>query len=348
MSSAMSVCAPSLPRAEFHDFSRMVQENRIWVEAAARRQVGDPTLAEEVAQDVFLQLAALPGRPEDLGALRSWLVRCVWYLSANARRKAMRRRTAEAGAARENLDTGSPPCGPALPLEELTAALESLPELERALVLEYYFEGRGHTEIGSRHHLSGEAARKRIARALNQMRSHLERRGIAVPLLALAAAPGLRNGTAAAAGTPAVVSGSLKSCLLTVAACTAVALPVMFTQQRTITDWQQQTAQATQEAQEARMLARPPGEDTLWTPFRRETDPAHFPDISPLAHGFTASFSAWSQPGDFTGPLSLQITLTLTNLPAGPESPENPVNLPAPAWVDLAPPAPVSVAGNPP
>lgn len=221
-------------------------------------------------------------------------------------------------------------------MEELTAPLEALPELERALVLEYYFEGRSHAETGRRHDLSGEAARKRISRALNQMRLHLEQRGTAMPWLALAAGLSLRN--PAAAGTSAVVSGSLKTMLLTVTACTAVACPAWLHQERKITELQQQTAVANHKAGEARMVSGPPGEDLLW-PVHRATDPALFPDILPLTQGFAASFSAWSQPGDFSGPLSLQITLTLTNFPAGPA-------LPAPALVEVLPRVPAS--GNPP
>jgi RNA polymerase sigma-70 factor, ECF subfamily len=337
MSPAMNVFAPSLPPAEFSDFSRVMQENRFWVEAAARRQVGDPALAEEVAQDVFLRLAALPGRPEDLGALRSWLLRCVWYLSANARRKAARRRSAEAEAALENMDPGSPHPPPGLPVEELAAALASLPDLERVLVLEYYFEGRSHTEIGDRHQLSGEATRKRIARALHQMRSHLERRGVAVPWPLLTGGLGLHHGPMAAAGPPALLSGSLKTAVLTAAACTAVAFPVFLNQQRKMTELQQQTDLAHQQAREEQILSGSAGENALWIPVRRETDPALFPDIPPLSQGFAASFSAWTQPGDFPGPLSLHITLTLTNLPAGPEMPAPFAVPPAPAGQENPP-----------
>lgn len=347
LSSAMSVLFPPLPRTDFQDFSRVMQENRFWVEAAARRQLGDPALAEEVAQDVFLQLAALPGRPEDIGALRSWLLRCVWYLSANARRKAMRRRSAEAGAIRENLDAGHPHPPPALPVEELKVALDSLPELERTLILEYYFEGRSHAEAGARHHLSAEAARKRITRALNRMRTHLEHHGSPLPWLSLAAGLGLGNpGTATAAATTSTVSGSLKASVLTVLACTTVAFPVWWSQQQKITGLQQQTVQAIPGEPEALIFSGPPVEEPLWTPFHRETDPALFPDVLPLTQGFSASFSAWSQAGDFSGPLSLRITLTLTNLPAGLAVPADPADSPALNMMDHPPPA--FAAGNPP
>jgi hypothetical protein len=85
------------------------------------------------------------------------------------------------------------------------------------------------------------------------------------------------------------------------------------------------------------MLSAPLDQDALWTTVVRDTDPSLFPDIPPLTHGFVASFSAYSQPGDFTGPLSLQITLTLTNLPAGRGLPSKPADPPEPTGVEIPP-----------
>ncbi|MDB6136505.1 MAG: hypothetical protein JWM59_4748 [Verrucomicrobiales bacterium] len=164
----------------------------------------------------------------------------------------------EALAAREfGGETGmNPPPSPEdLPLEEMAAALDTLPNLERVMVLEHYFEGREHGEIGTRHRLSGEAARKRIARALARLRSHLVRRGVAaLPSVSMAAVLGMaetsRGALVKAALTKSLAHSPTKTAVLTAMVCGAVAVPLVVSQQRRIQDLQnrQQRQQLAPEA----------------------------------------------------------------------------------------------------
>jgi RNA polymerase sigma factor (sigma-70 family) len=278
--------------------TRVVRAHRAWVEAMARRHLGDPALAEEVTQDVFLRLAGLVQRPVEPAALRAWLLRTVWFLSANARRKAAKRRSVEACLASEfeGVADNSPP--ETLPLEELAAALDSLPELERALVLEHYFEGREHSEIGTRHHLSREAARKRIARSLTHLRSHLTRRGVALPSISLATVFGFTTNSSKAASTGTTIASHLASWLtrsplkiasLTAAACVTVAVPVVLHQQRQLRELQlaNTTANARADAAEAAATTRPAlltgsgWETAAWAP--QPVNTAGFPNVPRLS-----------------------------------------------------------------
>ncbi|MES2706688.1 MAG: RNA polymerase sigma factor [Verrucomicrobiota bacterium] len=313
-------------RADPHSLTPLVRENRLWVEAMARRHLGDPALAEEVTQDVFLRLSRLPRRPWDQAALRSWLLRTVWFLSANARRKAAKRRSMEAVAASEFGGAAEIAVAGELPLEELAAALDALPELEKVLVLEHYFEGRAHGEIGDRHHLSGEAARKRIARSLVQLRSHLTRRGVALPAVTLTSGLGLGLGllaeTSPAAPVmasvfwPPVLQSPLKIAALTAAVCAAVAVPVMISQQCRISQLQQEKALAEDQRHSSETSEMPPLNFTFeaggWTPQNFSTD--DFPNVPPMAQWLIDSLPALTAAarGDSSEPLNLHVSITMS------------------------------------
>lgn len=331
----MRAFAPESRQAEYSwSLAPLVREHRAWVEAMARRHLGDPALAEEVAQDVFLRLARLPRPPADAAALRAWLLRTVWFLSANARRKAARRRSVEALAAREfggEAGMNSPSSAEELPLEELAAALDTLPDLERALVLEHYFEGREHGEIGVRHRLSGEAARKRIARALSRLRSQLARRGVVpLPSVSITAVLGMGESSRSAAVKAVLAKWmacfSAKTAALTAVLCAAVAAPLVVSQQRRIQDLQSRRQQQ-QLTPEAAAKADFPGmglPDSLWMNpesaggwVPRDFDADGFPNVPPLTQWILRSLPALtvSALGDSRRPLNLRLSITVSEPP---------------------------------
>ncbi|RYD32905.1 MAG: RNA polymerase sigma factor, partial [Verrucomicrobiaceae bacterium] len=335
----MRALAPETRQSEYcWSLAPLVREHRAWVEAMARRHLGDPALAEEVAQDVFLRLARLPRPPAEAAALRAWLLRTVWFLSANARRKAARRRSVEALAAREfGGETGMnpPPSPEELPLEELAAALDTLPDLERVMVLEHYFEGREHGEIGTRHRLSGEAARKRIARALVRLRSHLVRLGVAVlPSVSIAAVLGVgetsRGALVKAALTKSLSSSPAKTAVLTVMACAAVAVPLVVSQQRRIQDLQNRPQQQQQQVGPETVKADFRGaglpdspwmdaESTGgWTP--RSFNAEGFPNVPPIAQWILDTLpvlAAAAVRGGSREPLNLRLSITMNQSVSG-------------------------------
>ncbi|HEY4248225.1 MAG TPA: sigma-70 family RNA polymerase sigma factor [Lacunisphaera sp.] len=192
-------------------FTALVQRNVNLVYFAALRRVGgDRHLADDVTQRVFTDLArkapSLLNRP----VLTGWLYTSTRYAAAQAVRSEQRRRQyeQEAHAMRE---TDSMPAANWEQLRPvIDEALDELNERDREAVLLRYFENRPLADIGAKYRLSPDAARMRVDRALEKLRTLLARRGIASTSSALATAFIAQSGLAAPAGVIAnVVSASL-------------------------------------------------------------------------------------------------------------------------------------------
>ncbi|MCC7015243.1 MAG: sigma-70 family RNA polymerase sigma factor [Planctomycetes bacterium] len=145
-----------------------------WLSALARQLVRDASQAEDLAQETWI--AALKHPPERSRPLRPWLAR----VARNFAR--MRRRSESARTLRELGRTASDELpGPA----ELSARLEGqrlliealgrLREPLRSTVLLAYFEHRTSDEIGRRQGVSPSTVRTRLAAALDELRSELDR-----------------------------------------------------------------------------------------------------------------------------------------------------------------------------
>lgn len=191
---------------------------------------------------MFLQLARQPAIPQDSAALRTWLLRCVWFLSANARRKQARWRSAVNRLAEES---GSPetevPTADHHDLLELDRALQSLPPKERGLRLEHFFEDRNYTELAARHEISPDAVWKRVARSLIRLKAHFSRRGLLFPRAVLASTFGAMPSASPAemltircAAPSFFAMNATTSAVLTAAACLTLASMPLFLQNREI------------------------------------------------------------------------------------------------------------------
>src|SRR3954469_19196279 len=153
-------------------FRALVERHLPVVYSAARRMVGDPHLAEEVAQMVFTTLAQKAKSIRPPQVLGGWLYNTTRHLSMHAIRTEQRRREREQTAfAMQSLDSGSETLEIAEHLEPAMSELE--PEDRDALVLRYLAD-RGLREVGSELGVSEEAARKRVSRALERLRAVLQ------------------------------------------------------------------------------------------------------------------------------------------------------------------------------
>jgi RNA polymerase sigma factor (sigma-70 family) len=192
-------------------FTELVQRHLGLVYSAALRQVnGDAHLAQDVAQSVFTDLARKAALLSRRQALTGWLYTSTHFASAKAVRTERRRhnREQEAHAMRELLAAAPDPDWDAL-RPVLDTAMQELAESDRDAILFRYFENRPMGEIGERLGLSEDAARKRVDRALEKLRSLLARRGVTTTST-LAAAISVNAIQSAPAGLAAsVVSGSL-------------------------------------------------------------------------------------------------------------------------------------------
>lgn len=162
-------------------FAELVQRHLGLVYASALRRVGgDAQLAEDVTQQVFTDVArraaVLASRP----VLAGWLFTSARFAASKAVRAARRRLEREEEAQIMEIlshETAAPiDWEKARPL--LDDAIGELDEKDREAILLRFFEGRDFSNIGARLQLRDNAARMRVERALEKLRTRLERSGV--------------------------------------------------------------------------------------------------------------------------------------------------------------------------
>ena len=194
-----------------HDaFAELVRRHVDHVYTAALRQTArDSDAAEEVTQRVFILLASkaktLVRDPHVL--LGGWLFNAVRYIAKDVQRKQQRRTRHEQKAAEmadmsRNASARHAAAHPHDPEwkeveAELDDAMSHLAEPTRGVLVLRFFEGKTSREVGQHLGISEEAARKRVSRAVDELRELFLRRGIVM------SATGLSEGLAAIALTKA-------------------------------------------------------------------------------------------------------------------------------------------------
>ena len=144
--------------------------------AVALRRTGNRSLAEDVAQSVFVILAAKAGRLRSQGHLASWLHRTALLEASNvARRESARRRKLEelVEMTQSNADPEWPRIAPVL-----DEAIDHLKDGDRSAVLLRYYEGLSFREVAASLGKTEAAARQQVSRALGKLSVILRRRGI--------------------------------------------------------------------------------------------------------------------------------------------------------------------------
>ncbi len=168
-----------------HAFAELVARHGRMVLAVCRRILRDATLADDLAQECFLQLAHSPHRPRgDVGA---WLHRVATNGSISALR--------EAAARPASLPDLDPPQHSTPRLAEwremeahVDAAIAALPETLRSVVVGHFLEGRSHRELARAFGLGDRTVGYRIAKGIERLRRELAARGVRLDHGALATA----------------------------------------------------------------------------------------------------------------------------------------------------------------
>ncbi|MEO5961512.1 MAG: sigma-70 family RNA polymerase sigma factor, partial [Opitutaceae bacterium] len=181
--------------------------------AALRRVNGNAALAEEVAQQVFTAVAREAATLMRHATVTGWLYTTTRNLAAKTvRAEEVRQRREQAlGIYLMQTNAGEPA---AVEWERLRPAidesLEALHDREREAVLLRFFEGRAFAEIGGALKISEDAARMRVDRALEKLRTRLALRGVTSTSGALAGALTAQAGAMVPLGVAATVtSGAL-------------------------------------------------------------------------------------------------------------------------------------------
>jgi RNA polymerase sigma factor (sigma-70 family) len=151
-------------------FAELVGRHVNFVYSSARRQVRSPQLAEEVTQNVFVELARQAARLERGTPLTAWLYVVTRRAALNALRGELRRQAREHAAYELSAMNPAPSVWEKLaPL--LDEALEALDPRDRSALLLRYFDNKPLRDVGAALNTSEDAAQKRVSRALEQLRT---------------------------------------------------------------------------------------------------------------------------------------------------------------------------------
>jgi RNA polymerase sigma factor (sigma-70 family) len=175
---------------------------------AVRLVDGDRHRAEDVVQTVFADLARLAKTLSPEVMLGGWLHRRTCHAAATLMRSERRRQHRERLAAEMQAlqDQSGGDYDPIAPI--LDQAVNQLSAADRQVILLRYFEGQELRVLGQALATTEEAARKRVARAVDRLRKLLRRRGVAISGTSLAALLSAQAVTAAPTGLAVCVTGA--------------------------------------------------------------------------------------------------------------------------------------------
>jgi RNA polymerase sigma factor (sigma-70 family) len=178
--------------------------------AALRLMNGDVHSAQDVAQQVFTEVARQATRLARHPALVGWLYTTTRLMALRMQRTEQRRksREQEANIMNELLHDDAPPSDWNQLRPVIEDAMHELDEKDRHAILLRFFQNKTLNEMGAALNLSENAAHMRVERALEKLRGKLARRGITTTAIALAAVVSVNAVQAAPAGLAATVSGA--------------------------------------------------------------------------------------------------------------------------------------------
>lgn len=227
-------------------FATLVTRYINLVYSVALREVESPEQAEEITQAVFIIFAQKAGGLRHDKALSSWLFRTAHLVAKNFIRSEMRRHRREQEAYMQSL-SNEPEVETwqrIAPL--LDNAVAALGERDRQAILLRFFQKKSLSEVGAVMGAGEEAAKKRVSRALEKLRTYFSRRGVhsttaiigekisthsvqAAPVMLAKAvtAVALAKGAASSISTLTLVKGALKLIAWTKAKTAMVAVGIL-------------------------------------------------------------------------------------------------------------------------
>lgn len=148
---------------------------KVWVENLARALIGPSTDVDDVVHDTWM--ATLVAPPQTAERSRGWLRSVVRNIVGRRRYAAVRRRIVESRAGRREAIDGGPSAIETLELHDiLIRAVQSLPTIQRDVVVLSYFRGESSAEIARRLDMPAATVRSHLARALAKLRDLLDQK----------------------------------------------------------------------------------------------------------------------------------------------------------------------------
>lgn len=190
--------------------AKIVAQHGPLVKAACRRVLRDEGLAEDAAQETFVLLVTKARSLPQGISLAGWLYHAACRIALNHQRTAMRRRLREKSAEalhQMNTDTQTHEWKEVeLHLDE---AMLALPERQRDLVVQCYFQSRSQRSVAAALGCSESVVSRELATAVENLRRFLAKRQVQVSSVTLAGLLTTHAATATLASSAVMVGAMM-------------------------------------------------------------------------------------------------------------------------------------------
>lgn len=154
-------------------FDELVVRHQRFVWGVAYRFLGDPAMAEDMAQEAFLKLLEAAPRYRPAAGFRTYLYRIVNRICIDETRK---KRPVPAAAVPERPDDSAGPAAAFAARErdaEIRRAMDGLAPRQRMAVILKYYEGASYADIAAAMGITVKAVERLLDHARTALRSRL-------------------------------------------------------------------------------------------------------------------------------------------------------------------------------